>query len=132
MSLHSIIMESSSGFALPVRKVVQYHEPRLQAPVEVYKKLDSWPCSGLASLLTQLIIEALKWKAETLAAAQVVSVSEFRPGNTLFHLLHGPDNTAPLCGWHQEGRFFALGIARGLAYLHSLQVWQLPAGLGLP
>ena len=76
----------------------------------------------MASQLTELVCEQSIPKDKPLANVQVVSVSEFRPGNTLFHLLHGPDNTSHLCGWYQEGRFFALAIARGLAYLHSLQV----------
>ncbi|KAK9907690.1 hypothetical protein WJX75_008211 [Coccomyxa subellipsoidea] len=49
----------------------------------------------------------------------VFLVTEFMPGGDLGKHIRGDKATPRQTGWYRNGRFIALGIARGLVYLHS-------------
>lgn len=49
-------------------------------------------------------------------------VTEYMQGGDLGDILKRDKATPRRFGWYQEGHLIALGIARGLAYLHSMKV----------
>ena len=52
-------------------------------------------------------------------AVQVFLVTEYVSGWDLGNALSRDRQRPRKTGWHQQGRLIALGVARGLAYLHS-------------
>ena len=49
-------------------------------------------------------------------------VTEYMQGGDLGGKLHADKAHPRKYGWYQDGRFILLGVARGLAYLHSKRI----------
>ncbi len=54
--------------------------------------------------------------------AQLFTITEYMQNGSLSDVLHKNSSKSGSYGWYQNGRFIALGVARGLAYLHSQSV----------
>ena len=59
---------------------------------------------------------------EEACALQVLLVTELMQGGDLRSSIRSDSHTPRKTGWYQNGRYLALGIARGLTYLHSRNV----------
>ena len=49
-------------------------------------------------------------------------ITELMPGGDLGTRIHKDTSLPRMTGWYRQGRYVLLGLARGLAYLHSIKV----------
>ena len=56
---------------------------------------------------------------------QLFTITEYMQNGSLADVLHKPNSRSGSYGWYQNGKYVALGVARGLAYLHSQSVSNL-------
>ena len=66
-------------------------------------------------------------QSDTVASAQMMLVMELVGGGNLGKALSLDRAQPRRLGWHRNGRFVLLGIARGLAFIHSRNVRQSSA-----